>query len=415
MTANLISKPYNQNGFFNQKYLNKNQISNCILEIPQTINAELASGKPTLKAGSTIIIPDGFEEDGTTKKFIYKTIESDISLQGLTSHTSGLLSVQWPGTDSEVISPVIMVFPHNLIYSQETKPTATAYWYDTKNNYCYGLNTSGTITHRAALPFACFTGGGSSVGITWLDCLFNGVGFMASMTWVDKGVRCLFADERNADGTLKNLDVTQPSITFTSLSNQYSIMGQLHYRNGKIHLYGYGSPNYFEGATHPKVSTHATWYNTVSNKCYQTVDGSTWTPVYSIFIRELKKLTTTSNIIAMSPVTPINLVQDNSTGAHIVRTHFQDSSGYTIYSNGLCEQWGRVTTNDGDVPVTFLLPMADVNYKIGQAEIGAAGYDQYVNGYRFVNLTTTGFTVSARNNGLKTCCWSIKGRMAQNV
>lgn len=393
--------------------LTQNQISNCVIEVPQTIKVEIAAGKPTLKAGSTIIIPDGYEEDGTTKKFIYKTIEADIFLDHVTSHTSGLLSVQWVGTGSEPISPKIDIFPHTLIYSQATQPTSIAYWYDTTNNYCYGIGSSGTITQRAALPFASFIGGGASIGITSLDCIFNGVGFMGSITWVDKGVRCLFADERNPDGTLKSKDVTQSILTMTSLSNQSSQLGRLSLNSaGALEFNGWGAPYYFESGEIPNINSPVLWYNTDANRVYYGSNSSNLRPLFTIVFPSLIKLSDTANITSMSTIHPFNLAQNSSTGARIVRTHYQDTSGYTIYSNGYCEQWGRVTTNDGSVPVTLLLPMADINYNIGQSEIGTGGADPYVNGYRFVDLTTTGFTLQARNNGLKTCCWSIKGRMA---
>ena len=62
-----------------QHKLNDNQITNCLLEVPQNIKLELNDGVLTLKAGSKVIVPNGFEEDGLTPKFDYVTIDSDIS------------------------------------------------------------------------------------------------------------------------------------------------------------------------------------------------------------------------------------------------------------------------------------------------------------------------------------------------
>ncbi|MBQ9150293.1 hypothetical protein IJX73_05110, partial [bacterium] len=60
---------------------NKNvQITNCITEIPQRINLELTDGVLTLKAGSVVTVPNGFEIDGQTPKFDYVTIDSDKQL-----------------------------------------------------------------------------------------------------------------------------------------------------------------------------------------------------------------------------------------------------------------------------------------------------------------------------------------------
>ena len=49
------------------KTLAKSQITNCILEQPQNIKLEFNNGVLTLKAGSKILVPNGFEEDGLRK------------------------------------------------------------------------------------------------------------------------------------------------------------------------------------------------------------------------------------------------------------------------------------------------------------------------------------------------------------
>ena len=59
----------------------KSQITNCLLEVPQRIKLELNDGVLTLKAGSQVIVPNGFEADGTTPKFDYADITSDKILQ----------------------------------------------------------------------------------------------------------------------------------------------------------------------------------------------------------------------------------------------------------------------------------------------------------------------------------------------
>jgi hypothetical protein len=61
-------------------FLNKTQVTNCITEIPQDIKLELANGVLTLKAGSKVYVPNGFEQDGTTPKFDVVTIENDLSI-----------------------------------------------------------------------------------------------------------------------------------------------------------------------------------------------------------------------------------------------------------------------------------------------------------------------------------------------
>ena len=52
-------------------------ISNYIRYINQDIKLELNDGTLTLKAGSKVYVPNGFEADGVTPKFDYMDITSD--------------------------------------------------------------------------------------------------------------------------------------------------------------------------------------------------------------------------------------------------------------------------------------------------------------------------------------------------
>ena len=99
-------------------FVNKSQITNCLLEVPQRIKLELNDGVLTLKAGSEVIVPNGFEADGTTPKFDYVDIESDV------------ISIQWgTETDSnifEMYNPVLNdITPWKYSYSGRTAPTQT--------------------------------------------------------------------------------------------------------------------------------------------------------------------------------------------------------------------------------------------------------------------------------------------------
>ena len=57
-----------------------NYKTNCITEIPQDIKLELADGVLTLKAGSKVYVPNGFEEDGTTPKFDEIKVNTDLTM-----------------------------------------------------------------------------------------------------------------------------------------------------------------------------------------------------------------------------------------------------------------------------------------------------------------------------------------------
>ena len=68
--------------------LNKQMITNCITEIPQDIKLELNNGTLTLKAGSKVYVPNGFEADSVTPKFdvIVFTTDKAMTTKGYTSN-----------------------------------------------------------------------------------------------------------------------------------------------------------------------------------------------------------------------------------------------------------------------------------------------------------------------------------------
>ena len=57
--------------------LNTSQITNCITEIPQDIKLELKDGVLTLKAGSKVYVPNGFEANGTPAVKLYAWTSSN--------------------------------------------------------------------------------------------------------------------------------------------------------------------------------------------------------------------------------------------------------------------------------------------------------------------------------------------------
>lgn len=73
--------------FANPALTNSPYTTNRILEIPQDIKLELNNGILTLKAGSKVYIPNGFESDGTTPHFNVNTTENDASYSGTTNGT----------------------------------------------------------------------------------------------------------------------------------------------------------------------------------------------------------------------------------------------------------------------------------------------------------------------------------------
>ena len=185
--------------------LNKNQITNCLLEVPQNIKLELQDGVLTLKAGSQVIVPNGFEADGVTPKFDYVLVENDTKYVATTAsiahhlYSTSEKNIKRRRTDR--------------CYSGNAEPTSIKeddMWYDTANNIIKRrVGSSWDSTLGLSLPFCIATDDGTSYTI---DQVFNGFGYIGSTVWVDKGVKGLIPDGRNEDGTLKNIEITTDSV-----------------------------------------------------------------------------------------------------------------------------------------------------------------------------------------------------------
>lgn len=187
--------------------VNYSNITNCLLEVPQRIKLELNEGVLTLKAGSEVIVPNGFEEDGVTPKFDYVTVESDSTVKNGANEQEIILS-----ENGNITGGV----PSAWAYSGATQPTVStkfAIWYDTANNKIkLTMNNGSTWVEGLSLPIALATS--STTQYTSIDQVFNGMGYIGSTVWVDKGVKGLIPNGRNEDGSLNNIEhITQKLIT----------------------------------------------------------------------------------------------------------------------------------------------------------------------------------------------------------
>ena len=190
-------------------------VTNCITEIPQDIKLELNNGTLTLKSGSKLYVPNGFESDGTTPKFDVVTIASDIIRTGGYGSTSLFVLLQ-PNN-------VISIIP---ISYGESGPTSTStgqyrLWYDTANNVIkYSDNSGSTWTSGYSFPLSIVSTDASS--ITSLDQVFNGFGYIGSTVFALPGLKGLATNGRNSDGSLKNNKITLSNVktnTFSSSIN----------------------------------------------------------------------------------------------------------------------------------------------------------------------------------------------------
>lgn len=334
--------------------LRQTQITNCLLEVPQNINLELTDGILTLKAGSEVIVPNGFEEDGTTPKFDYLTVESDLTV-----------SDTW-GTAEKVAIFVsqdatrLRMAGLGRLSSGTTAPTATneQRWYDTSTNLVKSYSGGSYTGTNLSFPIAICTktSASSDTILASVNQVFNGMGYIGSTVWVDKGVKALIPDDRNADGTLKNFEyITTKVLTRTDSSGTAQYCYGINPFDGN--LGALRIQDYIIGGEKPQL-TSGWWFDTVNNIFYNVSNGE--------FIKAYRApviiATKTNGVISnFQPKQPFS-VMDYSSTPHITETYVNGTSWYRVYSDGWCEQGGQAPS--GTTSVTLLKKYSDTNYNV---------------------------------------------------
>ena len=193
--------------------VNYGNITNCITEIPQDIKLELNNGTLTLKAGSKVYVPNGFE-DGLLK-FDEVVIESDVSIHRPWNDTRMLFIRHNSDTDKYIEG-----YPVGQCHSGSTAPTGTQwmFWYDTSSNIIKCTNNSGaTWDNYYAFPICIFTA--DTEGITSIDQVFNGLGYIGNTIFALPGVKMLVPWGRNEDGSLRNVEKTTNKVVINTNPN----------------------------------------------------------------------------------------------------------------------------------------------------------------------------------------------------
>lgn len=211
--------------------LNKTQLTNCILEVPQRIKWEVIDGVFYIKAGSILTRPNGWvDKEQGIRKFEYKTLDTNIALSQITTKNTVNVSLFFVGAKQSGNEGIWYFSNDKNVYSQDTPPAvslADSMWYDTDNNIIKHTTDSGKnwIDEEIYFPagiVSIVNGAFDSV----VD-IFNGSGFIGSCGWLDRGIKCLFSNGRNDDGTLKNVE---------NSTSEIFIGNPLNYRNAVSHM-----------------------------------------------------------------------------------------------------------------------------------------------------------------------------------
>ncbi len=119
-----------------------------------------------------------------------------------------------------------------------------------------------------------------------------------------------------------------------------------------------------------------------------------------------------NNVIIWQGISPIaNIYPTLKSPAVIVESYINSTSGYRVWSDGFCEQWGETeqAASSTAVTITLLKPFVNTNY-YANSIITSVGSSKVT---RLINRTTTKFTISKDSLGggdpVTTNLWEAKG------
>lgn len=277
-------------------FLNKSQITNCLLEVPR-IKYTLENGTLTIKAGSVVIVPYGTEDKtadlpkGATfinenfkvydtqfsdgKFFVWAELVNDISSSYTVSDTqTRIISIaiktnEIVGSLDSVSSATPSASQYTIVYNLSTN--LIGYTHENSTIY-YG-------EHIPSLPIMFAVANGKTPYGS-ISHVFNGMGVIGFTVWRDKGVKGLIPNGRNADGSLNNLEYITSKLSLQTYT--YAITTYL-----QSDATGIGEvimSNYHETETEPKSPNGWNiWYKPSDNIAYLKNIGdssSKWTPQY---------------------------------------------------------------------------------------------------------------------------------------
>lgn len=274
--AESVSSPVNKNlSNLNPQGQNianwSTNVTNCIAEIPQDIKLELNNGTLTLKADSKVYVPNGFESDGTTKKFDIKNIKSDVTASP-TENGTFLYGVHHNGTLAR----------YSNSFSGDTQPTSQnlCAWYDTTNNKIKRyLNNPSIWEEGFSFPIAIVTiSNNKAVSI---DQVFNGFGYIGKRNFITN-VKFLIAKGYNTDGTYHNQEyiINSPIVALNDFGDN-SIMF-FRNNNSGYQIYNITKRNYLGELDYiPNVGKVFQWYYNIINRMWymHEQDEQTWRQV----------------------------------------------------------------------------------------------------------------------------------------
>lgn len=318
-------------------FLNKTQVTNCILEIPQRVKYELGDKTLTIKAGSILAVPYGTTDQSSSypkgatfvndnfkvvetfftdgKFFVYAEVQSDI-----VNNTYMNEDIYFSGSICISLQTNNVSWNPNTYSGTDFSPVSQGQYYDIQTNTISYIENGAIKDYQTNMSFPIlFTELHGTTSL--IKQVFNGISRIGNAIWVDKGIKYLTGAGRNSDGSLKTVEHTTTSGTvFNFESNQPSNVVYIY--NGTVsrcpsfevyHTNGDPNINLPEGSS----DNHQIWFdeqqNVVYYSPYQSID---WAQTTDLIILSTTYHTGTDGIMSSAkPELPLNLTNNNSTSA----------------------------------------------------------------------------------------------------
>lgn len=321
--------------------LNNTQRTNCLTEIPQDIKLELNNSTITLKAGSKLYAPNGFEQDGTTLKYNAITISNDISFTYSTAQTGNWFVVYEPTYNAIGLYLVGQV-------TSGTTPPSSGLFYNTSDNSIKFYSSSIALSTGIPFPLGIVSLQTTSPYIKSIDQVFNGLGYIGSTIFALPGVKGLIPNGRNADGTLKNTEFVTNNVLINTVGNSTSNMYVL-----------------LNGTGISCLDTSNIEYKEKENLVYNTAQS--WAE-YSCICSDLYR--TSGKITSLNPKTAFHAVDYNDIANNdfVIDWQLPSSSNnytwYRKYRSGWVEQGQKsyLLAQSTTTAITLPVPMSNTDY-----------------------------------------------------
>ena len=370
-----IDKAINENlDKIDASTLNHSLTTNCLTEIPQRIKLEKVGSTITLKTGSVVIVPYGTTDQ--TKQFPvdsnfknkFKVVHTQFSsnrfflwlelVQDLTRTAFGTYT-------GDNVLLALNINNGNIDYAPllnvgtGTTPPETGNYYNTSiNKFCYYSDAQ--ISAERTLPIALVSMNAGTA--TQIKQIFNGFGVVGNIAWCDKDVKALIPNGWTGKGTYNNIELCTSLLSMVTITNKSRPNTVFLESSGKISVWGKNTGNVdeYEYLPHTPYKNNIKAYVHKENFWWYASDKGVWTQ--KIFVTPIMTVTTdaTPAVTNVQCKQVLNVMdnyshrEDLQNTAVVIETYNKGFSGYRLWSDNYCEQWGYIGNAKGTTTVSLL-------------------------------------------------------------